>query len=85
MATYMEGTKFELKHWDNPDHMHRVMMLNNVALTWHSEGDAVNDPDNYTESFDLVDNHDPSNNRDGMTRAECDQITWDIYWYEQCK
>lgn len=74
---YMEGTKFELRHWDSPDHMHRTMMFNGVALTWHSEGEK--------ESFDLVDNHDPRNNRTGMSRAECDQLTWDIYWEEQCK
>lgn len=81
--SYMPGTKFELKHWDSPDHMHRVMMLNDVALTWHASGDP--DSPDHTESFDLADNYNPENNRTGMTRAECDQVTWDIYWEEQCK
>lgn len=76
---YMEGTKFELKHFDNPDHMHRSMLYLSVALSWNATGDPINDPDNYVESFDLVDNHDASNNRTGMTRAETDQLCWDIY------
>lgn len=79
---YREGTKFELRHWDNPDHMHRTMLFLNVALMWHSEGDPVNDPEHYTESFDLVDNCDSSHNRTGLTRAEVDQLTWDIYQEE---
>jgi hypothetical protein len=81
----MEGTKFELRHWDNPDHMYRTMILNNVLIVWHSEGDPVNDPDHYTESFDLTDFFDPSNNAQGLTRAEVDQLTWNIYWEEQCR
>lgn len=43
--TYMEGTKFELRHWENPDHMHRTMLFMSVALTWHREGDPINDPE----------------------------------------
>lgn len=76
---YMPGTKFELKYWENPDHMHRTMLFCQVALTWHSEGDPEKDPEHYTESFDVLDNYNPDNNREGLSRAEVDRHTYDIY------
>jgi len=83
---YMEGTKFELRHFDNPDHMHRVAMLSlGIGLSWHSEGDAQRDPERYTESFDVIDSLHPENNREGLTRQQCEQFIFDLYWEEQCR
>lgn len=76
---YMKDTKFELRHWDDPQHMHRTMLYLGVGLNWHTEGDAEKDPEQYRESFDLIDSSHPENNREGMTRAQCDQACWDIY------
>ena len=78
MAIYMPGTKFELKHWDNPDHMHRTMLFYGVGIIWHSEGDAT-DPEHYTESFDVIDSLYPENAREGLTRPEVDQHTYNIH------
>lgn len=81
---YREGTHLELKHWNDPDHMHRTMLFMGIALTWHSEGDP-DDPTTYKESFDVLDSHDPASNRTGLTRAQVDEHTFGIYWDEQCK
>lgn len=78
MAIYMEGTKFEMVHFDGPDDMHRKMIMMGIGLTWHQDGDPVKDTENYTESFDLNDNWKPENNRNGMTRAQADQYCYDL-------
>ena len=61
------------------------MLAMGIGISWHSEGDAINDPDHYTESFDVIDSQYPENSREGFTRAQVDRYTWDLYWDEQCK
>ena len=83
-AKYMPGTKFEMKHFDGPDDMHRCAMMElGIGLNWTREGDE-NDPDNYTESFEIIDGHGDLSQK-GLTRQQCEEIVWGEYWDEQCK
>lgn len=83
---YMPATKFEMSHFNGPDDMHRVAMRTlGIGLSWHSEGDAVKDPDHYTESFDVLDRYYPENNREGLSRQECETHIWNLYCDEVYK
>ena len=77
---YMESTKFEMRYFNGPDDMHRTAMLSlGIGLIWHTQGDAKNDPEHYTESFDIVDSWHPEKNKTGLSRHECEEIIYDLY------
>lgn len=85
-AKYMPGTKFEMHNFEGPMDMHRITMMGlGIGLNWHTSGDAEKDPEHYTESFDVIDTEYPWNNREGLTRQQCDEFIWNLYWEEQCK
>lgn len=83
-AKYMPGTKFELRWFESPQQMSQLVIRHGGLLTWHSTGDPIADPDQYSESFDLNDPQFPENNRVGMTRAEADELCHKITFEEMC-
>lgn len=79
-AKYMPCTKFEMHHFNGPDEMHRIALtVLGIGLSWHSEGDATNDPEHYTESFDVIDRHDPRNDQTGISRSACEELIYSLY------
>lgn len=76
----MPGTKFEMFHFNGPDDMFRVAMrVLGIGLNMKTTGDPLKDPNNYTEEFEIIDSSDPSNNREGLTRSQCEDMIYNLY------
>lgn len=83
-AKYMPGTKFQMFHYDGPDAMHQQAMYLGIGLIWDAKGDAQNDPEHYTETFEIIDQY-AGQHQSGLTRTECENYVYNAWCEEEYK
>lgn len=82
---YQEGTKFEMQHFDGPQKMHQVAMMQlGIGIIWTDNGKSQDDSE-YREEFEIIDTTYPENNAKYLSRQECEQRIWDLYLDEICR